>query len=120
MLNLSHKKLDAYKISIEMIKEVYKHTQNFPAEERYVLVTQLRRAALSVCSNLAEGCARKSKLEKKRFFEISRSSLVEIDTQIEVSLEIGYLKKNEITLFENYLERIFMMLSKMIDKLELH
>jgi four helix bundle protein len=86
MLNLSHKKLDVYKIACELVKEVYKHTKNYPPDERFVLVTQLRRAAISICSNIAEGCARISKPEKKRFLEISRSSLVEVDTQIEISL----------------------------------
>lgn len=118
MLNLSHKKLDVYKISIELIKEVYQHTKNFPSEERFLLVNQLRRAAVSVCSNIAEGAARKSKPEKKRFLEISRSSLVEIDTQIEISFVIEYLKKADIKELENYLERIFMMLTGMINKLE--
>ena len=120
MLSLSHKKLDVYKITIELVKEIYKHTGNYPPEERFVLVSQLRRAAISVCSNLAEGCARASKQEKKRFLEVSRSSLVEIDTQIEISLVIDYIKKDEIRELENYLERSFMMLSKMIEKLDLH
>ncbi|MEP6846154.1 MAG: four helix bundle protein [Panacibacter sp.] len=119
MLDLSHKKLDVYKISIELIKEVYKHTKNYPPEERFILVSQLRRAAISVCSNLAEGCARNSKAEKKRFLEVSRSSLVEIDTQIEISLLIEYIQKDNIKELENYLERTFMMLSKMIQKLEI-
>ncbi len=118
MLNLSHKKLDVYKISIKLIKEVYKQTKGFPAEEKFLLVNQLRRAAISVCSNIAEGAARKSKLEKKRFLEVSRSSLVEIDTQLEISFEIEYLEVNEIKELENYLERIFMMLTAMINKLE--
>ena len=59
-----------------------------------------------------------NKNEKKRFFEISRSSLVEIDTQIEISLVIQYLQKNEINELEKYLERTFMMLCKMISQLE--
>jgi four helix bundle protein len=80
MLNLSHKDLEVYKISLLLVKEIYKLTRSYPKEEQFVLVTQLRRAAISVCSNLAEGAARKSGREKKRFYEISRSSLVEIDT----------------------------------------
>ncbi len=116
MLNLSHKQLDVYKIAIKLVEEIYRHTKSFPAEERYVLTSQLRRAAISVCSNIAEGCARKSKAEKNRFFEISRSSLVEVDTQIEISLVIQYLQLSQIKELENYLERTFMMLSKMIEK----
>jgi len=117
MLNLAHKKLDVYKIAFELIKEIYVLTKYFPPEEKYGIVSQLRRAAVSVCSNIAEGCARKSKQEKKRFFEISRSSVVEIDTQIQISLVIGYLKQEQVGVLENYLERIFMMICKMIEKL---
>src|SRR6476646_4730638 len=80
MLNLSHKQLDVYQISLKLVKEVYNATKQFPKEEQYVLTSQLRRAAISVSSNIAEGAARRSKREKRRFYEISRSSLVEIDT----------------------------------------
>ena len=116
MLKLSHKGLDVYQISIKLVEEVYKQTEQFPVNERYVLTNQLRRAAISVCSNIAEGCARKSKTEKVRFFEISRSSLVEIDTQLEISFILQYLQNNHIKELESYLERSFMMLSKMIEK----
>jgi four helix bundle protein len=114
MLQLAHKNLEVYKIALDLVKEVYQLTRNFPKEEQFVLVTQLRRAVISVCSNLAEGSARFSKLEKKRFYEISRSSLVEIDTQIEISLVLEYLQKNQITKLEKYLESVFKMISKMI------
>ena len=118
MLNLSHKKLDVYVIAMKLVKEVYRISKGFPAEERYVLTSQLRRAAISVCSNIAEGSSRRTKPEKRRFFEISRSSVVEIDTQIEISLVIEYLRKNEIAELEAYLERVFMMLTKLMDKLD--
>ncbi|MGC4235366.1 MAG: four helix bundle protein [Niabella sp.] len=118
MLQLSPKNLKVYQFSTELIKEVYQHTKTYPQEEQFVLVSQLQRAAISVCSNLAEGAARNSKTEKKRFYEISRSSLVEIDTQIEIPLILEYLKKNEILKLEEYLESVFKMLSKMISNLE--
>ncbi len=82
MLNLSHKKLDVWNHSIELIKIIYKLTENFPKHEIYGLSGQIRRASVSIASNIAEGCSRKSTLEKKRFLEISRSSLVEVDTQL--------------------------------------
>jgi len=74
MLALSHKKLDVYLLSLKLVKEIYKVTGLFPQEEKFGLISQLRRAAVSVCSNIAEGAARRSKLEKKRFYEISGSS----------------------------------------------
>ncbi len=82
------------------------------------MVNQLRRAAISVCSNIAEGAARRSKLEKKRFYEVSRSSAVEIDTQFEITLLLDYVKNTQITVIEQNLESVFRMLSKMIDNLE--
>lgn len=117
MLQLSHKNLDVYKIALQLVKEVYNLTKTFPKEEQFVLVSQLRRAAISVCSNIAEGSARKSKLERKRFYEVSRSSLVEVDTQIEISLILEYLRNKQIEKLEAYLESVFRMLSKMINNL---
>jgi four helix bundle protein len=74
--------------SLILVEEVYKITRLFPRQEQYILVSQIRRAAVSVCSNIAEGGARISKKEKKRFYEVARSSLVEIDSQLEVSIKL--------------------------------
>lgn len=119
MLNLSHKTLEVYKTSLLMVNEVYLLTNQYPATERFGLISQLRRAAVSVSSNIAEGCSRISLKEKLRFFEISRSSLVEIDTQLEISLSMKYLNRDQITALENRVESTFKMLSKMISNLEL-
>ena len=117
MLDLSHKKLDVYQISLKLVRDVYKATAIFPKKEQYVLVSQVRRAAISVCSNIAEGASRISKTEKKRFYEISRSSLVEMDTQFEIAIILEYYKKGQMQELEQYLESTFRMLSKMIDNL---
>jgi four helix bundle protein len=118
MLNLSHKQLEVYQIALKLVKEVYVLTKAFPKEEQFVLVTQLRRAVVSVCSNIAEGAARSSKPEKKRFFEISRSSIVEIDTQLEIALNLNYLNKENMKATEQYMQSVFRMLSSMINNLE--
>jgi len=115
MLDLSHK--NVYQISMKLVKDVYKATASFPKEEQYVLVSQIRRAAISVCSNIAEGASRLSKTEKKRFYEISRSSLVEMDTQFEIAIILEYYKKGQMQELEQYLESTFRMLSKLIDNL---
>lgn len=117
MLNLSHKKLVVYTTAIEITKEIYDLTRHLPEGERYGLSAQLRRAAVSVCSNLAEGAGRISKNEKKRFFEISRSSLVEIDTQIEICLRAGYLESSQLLKLEKLINSTFAMLSKIISNL---
>ncbi len=118
MLQLSHKNLEVYKIALQLVKEVYAITKTFPKEEQYVLVSQLRRDVISICSNIAEGAARKTKPDRRRFYEISRSSLVEVDTQIEAALILNYITKEHIKNIESYLESVFKMLSKMINNLE--
>ena len=120
MPNLSHKNLEVYKLSLLMVKEIYQQTKQYPPEERFTLVSQLRRAAISVSSNIAEGCSRISKKEKRRFYEISRSSMVEIDTQLEISLLLEYISMNQIVSLEKLNESIFRMLSKMIGNLEMN
>lgn len=117
MLSLSHKNLDVYKISLKLIEEIYKSTRGFPKEEQYVLVSQIRRSAVSVCCNIAEGASRISRKEKKRFYEISRSSLVEVDTQFEIAIILAYYQKGQKKELEQYLESTFRILSKMIGNL---
>lgn len=117
MLKLSHKNPEICKIVLQPVKEVYDLTKSFPKEEQYVLVGQLRRTAISVCSNIAEGSAGSSKPDRKRFYEISRSSLAEIDTQFEIVLILEYLRDNHVKQPEDYLGSVFRMISKMISNL---
>ena len=114
MLRLNHKKLDVWKISVELVKEIYLVTNQFPSEEKFGLVSQLRRAAVSIPSNISEGSSRKTKPDRTRFFEIARSSLVEIDTQIELSRQLGYLNEKDISTLEELANRTFAMLSNLI------
>lgn len=114
MLNLNHKKLHVWIQSLELVSEIYSLVEKFPQKELYVLSSQLRRASVSVLSNIAEGSARKSKIERNRFYEISRSSLVEIDSQIEIAIKLNYLNNTDIKKVESSVEQIFKMLSKMI------
>jgi len=114
MLDLNHKKLTVWTKSIELVKQIYLLTVDFPTEEKYGLVSQLRRAAVSVPSNISEGASRKSKTERERFYEIARSSLVEIDTQIEISLDLEYLDGESIEELTQLANQVFAMLSAMI------
>src|SRR5687768_7661550 len=118
MLKLSHKQLDVYQMALKLAKEVYEITKKFPKEEQFNLTSQMRRAACSVCSNIAEGSARESKPEKKRFYEISRSSLVELDSQFELARMFNYCSTNPTRNLEQYMESIFRILSKMITNLK--
>lgn len=116
MLNLSHKRLEVWNLSIEVIKIIYKITENFPKSEIYGISSQMRRASVSVSSNLAEGCSRKTPTEKKRFFEISRSSLVELDTQLEISIQLKYLEKNYLNYLDELINKLFAKLTNLILK----
>lgn len=96
MLSLNHKKLDVWKLSIEVTCDIYSLTELFPKKEIFMLTNQLRRESVSITSNISEGCARRTPAERRRFFEIARSSLVEIDTQIEIAMRIQYVSKYDL------------------------
>ena len=116
MLKLNHKQLDVWKASVELVKEIYSLTQIFPKDELYGLTSQLRRAAVSVVSNIAEGLSRNSNLDIRRFLQIARSSLVEIDSQIEISVELKFCSTEQIKNIDELSNRIFAMLTNMIKK----
>ena len=118
MLTLKHKDLDVWQKSIELVSEVYSLTNNFPREEQFSLTSQIRRSAISIPSNIAEGIARSSNLETIRFLDISRSSLVELDTQIQIAINLEYLNSSEIEFLSEMINHIFAMLSKLIQKIK--
>ena len=92
---MDHKSLDVWKESITLVKEVYKLTSDFPKEERFGLISQIRRAAVSIPSNIAEGCARNSDKELIQFLYISLGSLSELETQFIIANELGYISKTD-------------------------
>ena len=75
--------------------EIYGLLRQYPSEERYALCDQMRRAAISITSNIAEGMSRYSDKEKVHFLEISFGSLMEVDSQLEVSVELGYISMEQ-------------------------
>jgi len=90
----SYRDLIVWKKSMALVLEIYRHTQTFPKIETYGLTSQLRRAAVSVPSNLAEGQARRSTGEFKQFLGNARGSLVEVETQVLISRDLGYLENH--------------------------
>jgi len=117
-LQLNHQKLDPYQVSKAFVKECYFLTKGFPGEERFSLTQQIRRAALSVHLNIAEGCSRKSEVERKRFFEVSRGSIIEIDAALDVCSDLEYCQKEDLKELGLAMVRCFSMLSKMIGSLK--
>ena len=113
MLILAHKNLDVWKASMDLLKCVYNFTKELPSEEKYIFVSQMRRASLSVLSNLAEGIARISNKEKIRFIEISRSSLVELDTHFEACIQLDYTSYEDLKEEDELINKIFAMLTKL-------
>jgi four helix bundle protein len=91
----SYRDLIAWRKAMELVTDVYRVTQAFPREERYGLTNQLRRAAVSVPSNIAEGQARFSHKEFHHFLSHARGSLVEIETQLTIAENLGYLDPNQ-------------------------
>ncbi len=101
MLNVRpHKQLNVWKRSLEMVRLIYDITKRFPKEEEYGLKAQLRRAAVSVPSNIAEGLTRRTKNDKLHFLNIADASLSEIDTQLEIALMLGMLDTASFELVE--------------------
>ncbi len=119
-LELAHTKLDAFKFTQELALECYRLTKIFPNEEKFALVQQIRRAAISVHLNLAEGCSRKSAAERKRFFEISRGSLIEIDTATGIAFKLSYATLEELQPLGKLIIKTFKILSGMINPLGTH
>lgn len=115
LLNLKHKQLGVYKEVSDLVKEAYLITKLLPEVEKFNMVPQIRRAALSVKLNLAEGASRKSIAERKRFYEISRGSIVEIDAAIETAVDLNYVTENNLKNLGMQLNKSFAMLSNMIN-----
>ena len=95
-LQLAHTKLNVYQFSEELTIECYKATKLFPSDEKFSMVSQIRRAAISVHLNIAEGCSRKTQKERHRFFEIARGSVIEVDSAIGIAYRIGYVKAEDV------------------------
>ncbi len=114
-IQLKHKTLNVYQAIRELVKETYKVSLLLPSQEKFNMVQQIRRAALSVKLNMAEGSTRKSDTERKRFLEISRGSVVEIDAAIETAVDLNYFTIEELQTLGKSLNKCFAMLSNMID-----
>jgi four helix bundle protein len=99
-----HRNLVAWQKGMELVMEVYRLTRNFPDIELYGLISQLRRAALSVPSNIAEGAADRTRSQFTNFLSNSLGSLNEIDTQLELSFRLGYISKNEYHQIDSLLD----------------
>lgn len=110
----SYKELDVGKLSIDLAIEIYKHTQILPSEEKFALIDQMRRAAVSVPSNIAEGMGRGHNKEILQFLYIARGSLYELETQIEICVLLNYLTDQKAIILDEKLVTIGKMLNSLI------
>jgi four helix bundle protein len=92
--NRPHYKLEAWKEAMALVSTIYRVTQEFPKNEIFGLTSQLRRAAVSVPSNIAEGAARRGSKEFAQFLNIAIGSISEIETQLLIAVDLGYLAEN--------------------------
>ena len=93
---MTHKDLEIWKLGIELVEKVYEMTSEFPKEEVYGLTNQMRRAAVSIPSNISEGAARNSKKEFIQFLYVALGSLAELETQAIISEKLNYLKNHPL------------------------
>ncbi len=110
----SHKDLDVWRKSIDLVSRLYTLTKNFPSDEKYGLTLQMRRSAVSIPSNIAEGAARNHKSEFKQFLYIALGSASELETQLIISQNLEYIDTDELNTFMNELSEIRNMLQGLI------
>lgn len=113
----THHDLEVWRDGIALVKQVYAITARFPADEKFGLVVQLRRAAVSVPSNIAEGAARSSRKDFARFIAAARGSLAEIETQLTIANELGFCVAADLPVKE--VDSLFARLNKLHQRLSL-
>jgi four helix bundle protein len=112
-----HTKLRAFELADELAVLIYRVTAKFPKEEMYGLISQLRRAAISVPSNIVEGCARDSQADYLRFLNIAFGSLRELHYQLDLSKRLGFLNNEDFSLIEPKIIETEKVLSALIRSL---
>jgi four helix bundle protein len=109
-----HEQLDVFKVARALAIDIYRETGQFPREERYGLVSQLRRAAVSIPANIAEGAAGRSKKDFARFLLVARGSSTELKLLLDIARETGHLSTSRFLPLDATLERVFSMISGLI------
>ena len=114
---LFYKNLKVYQSSKVVVKDVYQLIKKYPAEERYALCDQLRRAVISVPSNIVEGLSRTTDKEKHHFLNIAYGSLMETLCQLDISTDLGYISKEELKHVEDESVELIRMMKGMMKNL---
>ena len=106
-----YKQLDVYKEAKALVMMVYSYMKKFPREEQFALCDQLRRAVISIPSNIAEGSGRRSIKEQIHFLEIALGSLREVDCQLDIASDLGYITKNEYVAASVQMQKVGAMIT---------
>lgn len=114
----NYKELEIWKLSVKFCTPIYKATSKFPDQEKFGLVSQLRRAVVSISSNIAEGSSRSSDKDFIRFLEYSLGSCREVDTQILISNNLEFISEHEVLAISNDLNKIMVMINNFIKRLK--
>ncbi len=112
------KELEIWKISRALCSSIYLATNDFPQAEKFGITNQMRRASVSIPSNIAEGASRKSNKDFSRFLEIAIGSCYELETQLIISNDLGFLGYEKLQNLQGELNRVTMMTSKFITTLK--
>ena len=115
---LTHRELDVWKLSIDWVERVYRCSASWPAEERFGLVSQVRRAAVSVAANIAEGAGRRGTGEFIQFIGVARGSLAEVETHLLIAERLKYAASDQLVPFLADMDRIGRMLSVLKTRLK--
>jgi four helix bundle protein len=113
----SYRDLIVWQKAMQLVTDIYKATKLFPVEEMYTLTSQLRRCAISIPSNIAEGYGRNSTGDYKRFLQIAAGSIFELQTQLEIARNLNYLSNEVFDKLFNVAKEIELMLIALIKKL---
>ena len=113
-----YRNLVIWQRSVELATSVYKITSMFPSEEKYVLISQMRRCAVSIPSNIAEGAGRSSDKDYSRFLEMAYGSAYELETQIYIAMKLEFLQTNDFELLSKEIEEIQKMIFVFTKKLK--
>ena len=111
-------KLEIYQLAKELVKYIYKVTNEFPNEEKYALTQQINRAVVSVPSNIAEGTSRRSSKEKIYFINIAYGSLMELVCQMDISLDLGYIEQEKYDEFLKQTKTLTVKMSNFIKTID--
>ena len=109
----SFEKMEVWQLSRTFVTSIYKLVSSFPQEERYSLCDQIKRAAISVSSNIAEGCSRSSLKEQKHFIEIAYGSLMEVYCQLILAVDLNYISTAQLSDVKITIDRISKMLGSL-------